>query len=113
MGRNLVARNDSEMPKIIPAIPPVTVRTTASIRNCVRISLLFAPIAFSNPISLVRSVTVTSIIFIIPIPPTTSEIAAIPASSAVSKLVTLFTMERASFELLIVKSASAGSVILC
>ena len=35
------------------------------------------------PISRVRSVTDTSMMFMMPIPPTTSEIAAIPASSAV------------------------------
>jgi hypothetical protein len=40
-------------------------------------SLVFAPIAFLMPISLVLSVTDTSIIFITPIPPTKSDIAAI------------------------------------
>ena len=38
-----------------------------------------APMAFFKPISRVRSVTVVSIIFIIPIPPTTREIPAIAA----------------------------------
>ena len=41
--------------------------------------LLEAPSALRRPISLVRSVTDTSIIFITPIPPTTRLIAAIPA----------------------------------
>jgi len=38
-------------------------------------SFLVAPSAFRKPISLVRSITETSIIFIIPIPPTTKDIA--------------------------------------
>ena len=42
-----------------------------------------APTAFRSPISRVRSVTETSIIFMIPMPPTKSEIAAMPPSAAV------------------------------
>ena len=43
-----------------------------------------APIAFRIPISRVRSVTVTSMMFITPIPPTNREIAATVASSTVN-----------------------------
>lgn len=50
--------------------------STASIRNCCKTSLARAPTAMRMPISRVRSVTDTSIIFITPIPPTTSEITA-------------------------------------
>ena len=46
-------------------------------------SALRAPIALRMPISRVRSVTVTSMMFITPIPPTSSEIAATAASSTV------------------------------
>ena len=42
-----------------------------------------APIALRMPISRVRSVTVTSMMFITPMPPTSSEIAATAASSTV------------------------------
>ena len=45
-----------------------------------------APIAFLIPISRVRSVTVTSMMFITPIPPTSSEIAATSPSSVVNTL---------------------------
>ena len=41
----------------------------------------FAPIAIRMPISRVRSVTETSMMFMIPIPPTSSEIEAAEASS--------------------------------
>ena len=49
---------------------------TASIKNCMRIADFGAPIAFLIPISRVRSVTVTSMMFMTPIPPTRREIAA-------------------------------------
>ena len=58
-------------------IPPKLVSTAASVKNWARILFFLAPIAFLRPISLVRSVTDTSIIFITPIPPTNKEILAI------------------------------------
>ncbi len=64
--------------------PPRIDRTRASMRNWKRMSRFLAPIAFRMPISRVRSRTETSMMFMIPIPPTTSEIEAIPASRTVS-----------------------------
>src|SRR6266571_3125943 len=61
-----------------PSAPPIAVTAMASIRNCVRISFRRAPTALRMPISLVRSVTETSMMFITTMPPTTSEIAATP-----------------------------------
>ena len=46
---------------------------TASTRNCRLMSRRLAPIALRSPISRVRSVTVVSIMFMIPMPPTTRE----------------------------------------
>ena len=57
-------------------MPPTKEMTADSIKNCVKTSPVLAPRAFLIPISLVLSVTETSIIFIMPIPPTTSDIAA-------------------------------------
>ena len=71
---------DSPIPVITPIIPPILVSTEASVRNCPRIVFLRAPIAFFNPISLVRSVTETNMIFMTPIPPTRREILAIQIS---------------------------------
>jgi hypothetical protein len=68
------------IPRIIPIIPPITVMLADSTRNCCLITPGVAPRAFRIPISCLRSVTVTIIIFIIPIPPTRREIAAIAAS---------------------------------
>lgn len=72
-----------ETPIIIPITPPQTLITMDSIRNCNRMARFLAPSAFLIPISLVRSLTETSIIFIIQIPPTTSEMAAIAPSAVV------------------------------
>ncbi len=57
----------------------------ASIKNCSSISFPRAPIAILKPISLVRSVTDTYMIFIIPIPPITNEMPAITVNRTVNK----------------------------
>src|SRR5207302_1586819 len=49
--------------------PPTPVSTMASNKNCQVISPLLAPMALQMPISRVRSVTLTSMIFITPTPP--------------------------------------------
>jgi hypothetical protein len=72
----------------------------------------FAPSAFLNPISLVRSVTVTNIIFIIPMPPTNNEIAAIPPSKAVNVPVVWEAVFNMSFWENMEKSACVGSISL-
>ena len=71
---------DRMIPSTTPMIPPILVSTEASVRNCPRIIFFLAPMAFFRPISLVRSVTDTSMIFITPIPPTRREILAIQIS---------------------------------
>ena len=53
-----------------------------------------APSAFRIPTSRVRSVTDTSMMFIIPIPPTSSETDAMPARSSVNVCVVSFRMLR-------------------
>src|SRR5712692_4536237 len=70
-------------PTITPMMPPVTLKATASRTNCERRSRARAPTARRMPISRVRSVTDNSMMFMIPIPPTSSDTAAMPASSAV------------------------------
>src|ERR1051326_7690349 len=65
-------------PVSTPIMPPIAVTITASIRNWVRMSLRRAPTALRIPISFVRSVTDTSMMFMTTMPPTTSEIAATP-----------------------------------
>ncbi len=63
-----------------PINPPIIDNKNDSIKNCIRMSEAFAPIAIRIPISFVRSVTETSIMFIMPIPPTSNETEAIAPS---------------------------------
>ncbi len=58
--------------------------TTVSMRNCCVMSRRFAPRARRMPISRVRSVTVASMMFMMPMPPTISEIDAMAPSMIVN-----------------------------
>src|SRR5947209_2922363 len=60
----------------MPAAPPSRQSRIASLRNWRRMSRPRAPTAMRKPISRVRSVTDTSMMFMMPTPPTTSEIRA-------------------------------------
>ena len=71
---------DAPMPAATPRMPPRLVRAAASVRNCHRMRRFRAPMAFLRPISRVRSVTVTSMMFMTPMPPTRSEMPAIQRS---------------------------------
>ena len=66
-------------PTAMPIRPPSSERTSASTRNWARMSRPRAPMALRMPISRVRSRTETSMMFMIPMPPTSSEIEAMPA----------------------------------
>ena len=61
-----------EMPTRMPMIPPAMLITTDSVRNCSSTACREAPTAMRRPISRVRSVTVTSMMFMMPIPEITS-----------------------------------------
>ena len=54
----------------MPIAPPIALKVTASIKNCTRMSAARAPTAMRMPISRVRSVTLTSMMFMMPMPPT-------------------------------------------
>ena len=88
------------VPRAIPAIPPARLMRIASARNCNRTSLRDAPTAIRTPISRVRSVTVTSMMFMIPMPEIISAIAdtristscrMTPISSAVFRMAVRFS----------------------
>ena len=64
----------------MPIRPPITLNNNASERNCQRISLGVAPTDWRRPISRVRSVTLTSMMFMMPIPPTIREMPATQAN---------------------------------
>ena len=63
-------------PTRMPRRPPVTLMSTDSMRNWSEMTGPVAPTAMRRPISLVRSVTLTSMMFMMPIPATSSEKAA-------------------------------------
>jgi hypothetical protein len=69
IARTRAARRDAEHH---PDPPPISERISASIRNCVVMSRLLPPIALRMPISRVRSVTETSMMFMMPMPATSS-----------------------------------------
>ena len=87
---------ESAQPRPMPSAPPIKLSNADSVRNCNLISAFRAPNALRKPISCVRSETETSMIFMMPIPPTNSEIAAIPLKKKVSTLVIELAMERKS-----------------
>ena len=78
VGQWRIARTASDAPR--PArcrsVPPARQSRIASIRNWREDVLERAPTAMRRPISRVRSVTLTSMMFMIPTPPTTSEMPA-------------------------------------
>ncbi len=70
-------------PSRTPMVPPSKLNVMASMRNCSRISCGCAPTAMRMPISRVRSVTLTSMMFMMPMPPTSRDMPAIAPSSSV------------------------------
>ena len=62
----------------MPMRPPTPEIVDDSIRNWKRMSLRRAPMAIRMPISLVRSVTETSMMFMTTMPPTSRAIEAMP-----------------------------------
>ena len=70
----------------IPAMPPTTLTTTASARNCMTMTCALAPSALRVPISRVRSVTLTSMMFIRAIEAPKSVMSAISAAPLLTEL---------------------------
>ncbi len=74
----------------------MSVSTTASTRNCTRMSRSRAPIDMRMPISRVRSATLTSMMFMTPMPPTSRLMAATARPNSESMLRILVVRSRAS-----------------
>ena len=72
----------------------------------------FAPIDILRPISRVRSVTETYMMFMMPIPPTSREMPAMQASSTVIRSVVELSIELSSSCERISKSSSSPGLIL-
>ena len=97
---------DATIPSAAPASPPTTLSSADSTRNWRSICKRRAPIAMRIPISRVRSVTETSMMFMIPIPPTSNDIDATAASSSVMASLALSEACAISLRLRTVKSSS-------
>ena len=70
-------------PAATPSAPPTRQSPTASSRNCSRTADGVAPTALRRPISRVRSLTETSMMFMMPMPPTSRLTPTIPPAIAV------------------------------
>ncbi len=71
-----------DVPSRVPTTPPNIDSTTDSVSICEAMSARLAPRAFRSPISRVRSVTTISMMFMMTMPPTTSESPTTPISTA-------------------------------
>src|SRR5512138_859644 len=76
----LVTNRENTLPtpqeQTMPISPPSRQTSTDSMRNCCMMSSCRAPTAIRMPISKVRSVTDTSMMFMTPMPPTMREMTA-------------------------------------
>ena len=72
---------------MVPTTPPNIERTTDSVSICDMMSERRAPSALRRPISRVRSLTTISMMFMMTMPPTTSDSATTPISTAKMPLV--------------------------
>ena len=100
-------------PRRMPMTPPRELRVTASMRNWVRMSEPCAPRAMRMPISRVRSVTLTSMIFMMPMPPTTSDTLAIAPKSSRMILEVAVAISAISCWLRTMKSLSRSAPSRC
>ena len=99
-------------PMMTPMIPPVMLMRMASMRNWLKMSTPRAPTLMRRPISRVRSVTETYMMFMMPMPPTSSEMPATAASSRVIMSVVEVSIDESSCWERIVKSSSSVALSL-
>ena len=85
--------------------------TVASATNWKRMSRRFAPMAFRMPISRVRSVTDTSMIFMIPMPPTSRDMPAIMPKKTTRVFVVSSRVSMVLCWLMTVKSSLLGDAV--
>ena len=100
------SNQDSTNPSTTPIIPPPRLSSVASATNWSRMSRRLAPMALRMPISRVRSVTVTSMMFMMPMPPTSREMPAIAPRKTTKVLVVSCSVSMVSCWLDMEKSSS-------
>ena len=74
--------NASDEAETVPISPPIIDSVVDSVRICHTMSRRRAPSALRRPISRVRSLTTISMMFMMTMPPTTSESETMPRSTA-------------------------------
>src|SRR3989338_10204361 len=95
-GKNWRMTKMIRLAKARPIKPPKTDKTTDSDRNWDKMSWRVAPMARLMPTSLVRSVTVAYMMFMMPMPPTSKEMEPMATRMAVTMPKTWLTVERIS-----------------
>ena len=98
---------EMEIPRMMPSTPPTMPMTIDSIMNCMSTFDEVAPSALRMPISRVRSVTETIMMFMMPMPPTSSEMPAIEPRRSVSIFVFSVKLSMRLVMLRTLKSSSA------
>ena len=99
-------------PIAIPITPPISEISIASARNCFCTSPGPAPTAMRSPISRIRSVTETSMMFMMPMPPMIRQMPATAPSSLDIRLVVAVRVATIWLMLRTAKSSSAPGSIL-
>ena len=72
---------ENSAPSAMPTMPPTTDSVIDSVSTCDMMSRRLAPSALRRPISRVRSLTTISMMFMITMPPTSSDRPTMPTSS--------------------------------
>ena len=81
-GDSLLMTSARMNPKNVPTMPPKVDSVTDSVRICQTMSRRRAPSALRSPISRVRSLTTISMMFMMTMPPTTSDSPTTPIRTA-------------------------------
>ena len=99
---------ETATPSTMPTIPPTAVSDPVSTRNCATMCRRVAPSARRMPISRVRSVTEASMMFMIPMPPTSRLIAAMEMSTMFHTSAVFLAFSRSSHGTMISTSLSSA-----
>ncbi len=83
---------ENSAPSAMPTMPPTSDSVIDSVRTCDMMSRRFAPSALRRPISRVRSLTTISMMFMITMPPTSSDRPTMPTRTTAIPAVACWKM---------------------
>ena len=110
---SLAMAHATPVPSPMPSSPPRVPMVNASVRNWVRMLNRVAPSALRTPISRIRSVTETSMMFMTPMPPTTRLTLATPPSRTAKIAMDCCCASTNCWGFMIMKSFAPPGRILC